>query len=88
MTNQEIFEKAISKLDYPLHKIEISWSTDDLLSRAIDMEGENWESIYDIAKFTEALENIKSKHDANLGITWDTIDFALNYYCRKGSKDG
>lgn len=37
--------------------------------------------IYDRSKFEYALERMIGKHDANIGITWDTIDHYLNEYC-------
>lgn len=39
--------------------------------------------IYDSNKFKDALDDMISSHDAEHGITWDTIDFYLNDYCKK-----
>jgi hypothetical protein len=36
---------------------------------------------YDRTKFELALSNMVRKHDATLGITWDTIDYYLDEYC-------
>ncbi len=38
---------------------------------------------YDPAKFQYALERMIDKHDASIGITWNTIDFFLDEYCLK-----
>jgi len=60
----------------------ISWSTDDFIQCAYDSKGESWKDFYDESKFVEALDNMIDKHDAMLGITWDTIRTYLDLYCR------
>jgi hypothetical protein len=60
----------------------ISWSTDDFIQGAYDAKGESWKDFYDESKFVEALDNMIDKHDAMLGITWDTIRTYLDLYCR------
>lgn len=40
-----------------------------------------WQDVYDENKFEEALDRMVNKHDASIGITWDTIDFWLNEMC-------
>lgn len=66
------------------------WGIDDLESRAISMEAElnedgepvgKFKQLYDRSKFPETLRNIGHDHDANYGITWDTLDYYLNTYC-------
>jgi hypothetical protein len=42
---------------------------------------ENWEQIYDKSKFSYELEQMISQHDANIGITWETIDAHL-FFCK------
>ena len=76
------------------NKRSIVWSVDDFLQQAIN----NWEShdksvlypsancwqdIYDESKFQNALYEMIRKHDANYGITWETIKFYLDEYCLK-----
>lgn len=41
---------------------------------------------YDPDKFQEALEIMIDKHDASIGITWDTIDAYLDDHCLKQIK--
>lgn len=36
---------------------------------------------YDSDKFEDALYEMIRKHDATIGITWDTVDYYLNEYC-------
>lgn len=42
-----------------------------------------WQDVYDESKFQEALEMMIHKHDATIGITWETIDFWLDEMCLK-----
>ena len=35
----------------------------------------NWEQLYDKTKFPQMLEKMIKNHDANEGITWQTIEF-------------
>jgi len=46
-------------------------------------DASNYLQKYDPVKFQEALELMINKHDATIGITWDTIDFYLDEYCLK-----
>ena len=71
-----------------IHENCIQWSIYDFESRAKEteeMEAEVNESEiiqrYDRTKFELALSNMVRKHDATLGITWDTIDYYLDEYC-------
>lgn len=59
----------------------IQWSVDDFKSRAIDYKGDDWEEYYDKNKFKQALAEMIYRHDAENGITWDTIDYYLDYMC-------
>ena len=45
-----------------------------------------WQDVYDEEEFEEALEIMINKHDANYGISWDTVDFYLDEYCLKEKK--
>lgn len=40
-----------------------------------------WQHVFDSSKFEEALFTMIRKHDASLGISWDTIDFYLDDMC-------
>lgn len=61
----------------------ITWGVDDFISRAQDAEergeteGLTWQEYYDEEAFEEACIEMVRRHDANYGITWDSIDCAL-----------
>lgn len=63
-------------------KRSISWSTEDFVSRAKDMYGNNWEQYFDKELFEEQLYEMMRHHDANFGITWGHIDAYLDN-CKK-----
>lgn len=65
----------------------IFWSVEDFEARAEsnfndlkeynpeELENINtWEELYDKSKFAEELEKMINSHDANFGITWETLD--------------
>ncbi len=62
----------------------ISWSIDDFESIALqNCEGDiNWDQYYNRDMFQSALEDMCQKHDATIGITWDTINYYLETYCK------
>lgn len=43
----------------------------------------DWKDYYDESKFEEALDQMIHKHDAEYGITWESIKFWLNELCVK-----
>ena len=43
----------------------------------------SWQDFYDEEEFSGALIDMINDHDANIGITWDTISFHLDESCRK-----
>ena len=43
----------------------------------------NWKDYYDESKFEEALDRMIHKHDAEYGITWESIKYYLNEMCVK-----
>lgn len=43
----------------------------------------NWKDYYDESKFEEALNRMIHKHDAEYGITWESIKYYLNEMCIK-----
>lgn len=74
--------------EYP-DVINISWCTEDFESRAIDKETmadttseDEPTPIYDRRKFAFGLDRMKHFHDCNEGITWDTVDYFLDEYCK------
>jgi hypothetical protein len=61
----------------------IYWSVIDFQYRAEKLKGENWREFYNEEEFENALATMCDKHDANIGITWDSIDYYLDYMCKK-----
>lgn len=53
----------------------VKWSVEDFTWRAKDIGYEITEE-----KAQEALERMIEKHDCELGITWDTVDFFIEEY--------
>jgi hypothetical protein len=68
-------------------KHSISWSIEDFETQAANRCDGEWKNVYDETKFEETLENMIRHHDAIIGITWDTIDYYLEEYCRKPEKE-
>ena len=56
--------------------IFIEWCVEDVQEVRPDL---NDEQAYEVLKF------VKDKHDATLGITWDTLDYAADYLYSKGA---
>jgi len=62
----------------------VRWSTEDFKHQAImATSAEEWDLYYNKDMFQPALEEMIRKHDASVGITWDTIDYYLETYCSK-----
>jgi hypothetical protein len=75
-----------SKVEDELNDIAcraVSWHVDDFINQAQLAEGEDWEEWYDKDEFERALCLMIEKHDASIGINWDTVDYYLETYCRK-----
>ena len=62
----------------------IGWSVEDFKYQAHNSPNP---SIYDKTKFQNTLDIMINKHDANIGITWETIDYYLNEHCIKETED-
>ena len=86
-----INEETYDFLDHIIDNIEtlagesVRWSVDDFLTQALNKENvieAKYLKKYDPSKFQEALERMIDKHDAPIGITWDTIDFYLDEMCK------
>jgi hypothetical protein len=62
----------------------ISWSEEDFEGQAIQNcnGADDWDLYYNKDMFIIALHEMISKHDASIGITWDTIDYYLDTYCK------
>lgn len=60
----------------------VRWSIEDFKYAAKLKRGEDWEEWYDKNRFDEALNNMINKHDCSYGITWNTVEYYLNEYCR------
>lgn len=67
-------------------KQSISWSVDDFQALAIEKCNDNdeqlWGQYYNKDMFEAALEDMISHHDCSVGITWDTVDYYLETYCK------
>lgn len=61
----------------------VSWSISDFESIAKELSGDTWELIYDKRLFQQALEKMVKNHDTTEGITWNTIHYYLDEYCKK-----
>ena len=64
----------------------VHWTAEDFEMRARDIADDEWDEVYDKTKFQDALENMLRHHDAEIGITWETVRVYLNEYCRKEKK--
>ena len=71
-----------------IFKLPIYWSVEDFENTAdrlfCELQNDNpkefenftnWEQFYDKTKFPQMLEQMIKNHDANEGITWQTIEF-------------
>ena len=57
----------------------VFWSILDFEDRARKAEGIEGIELYDRDLFPKALDMMIETHDANVGITWETIDFWLEW---------
>jgi hypothetical protein len=60
----------------------IFWNTTDFEDRARRIEEDEGMELFDRTLFSEALNKMLEDHDANYGITWDTVDYWLLYWCK------
>ena len=68
---------------YPPSIVPLTWSVEDFEAEAERLVGENWKDIYDESKFEDALFEMIDNHDAEWGISWNSVAFYLNQYCKK-----
>lgn len=69
-------EAKIAELEEQLSR-SIIWCIDDFEYRARERES-NGIHLYDRSKFEDALSDMIRKHDAELGISWTTVDCYLD----------
>jgi hypothetical protein len=70
-------DRILSDFDELMNQSITSWCVEDLEFRARETYGDEWEKYYDKSKFQENLEYMIKKHDASIGINWNTIDVYL-----------
>lgn len=87
----KVFPREVQLIENILEDVRrtsITWSVEDFEDRAEEKKGENWRDFYDETKFEDALESMIHHHDAEYGITWDSIDYYLDEMCiRKEEED-
>lgn len=67
-----------------LSRQSVRWMEEDFEKQAIEnYDPFTWEIYYDKSKFKEALEEMIYRHDCQLGITWDTVEYYLEEYCKR-----
>lgn len=66
--SQEDAYKALK--EYWRERIAVSWSVDDVIGRAEDRDIKLTED-----QALDILSLLESKHDCNIGINWDVIDY-------------
>jgi hypothetical protein len=72
-------ETDLAAAEEKLRNEAVIWSVEDFEQQAIDYEENHCYGlqVFDRRKFQEALNTMIRKHDATIGITWDTIDCYL-----------
>lgn len=78
MKNYKKLYEDLSKEFEQYKKESVKWSVEDFLSLEVEGFRINQEQAQ------EALERMIQKHDAGLGISWDTLEY---YYEEYGTKD-
>ena len=89
----DVYEIQLIK-DYRDGYRGIYWHVDDFELKACELE--EWKCamnpeltrpLYDRSQFEDALNAMIDRHDANIGISWDTVAIYLNEYCLIQNKD-
>jgi hypothetical protein len=73
----------IEKVLEDLSKSCVQWSVEDFASMAEQKKGIDWKDWYDENEFEYALYEMIRKHDAEHGISWDTVKYYLDEFCWK-----
>ena len=79
--------RLIEQIIEDVRRTSVTWSVEDFEGRAEEKKGENWRDFYDETKFEDALESMIHHHDAEYGITWDSIDYYLDEMCIKKKEE-
>ena len=83
----DVYEIQLIK-DYRDGYRSVYWHVDDFELKACELE--EWKCamnpelispLYDRSQFEEALDAMINRHDANIGINWDTVNIYLDEYC-------
>ena len=88
--------EAALRLLEEFKKRSIIWDVEDFENWARDIESREseedfWDTdidvpekfkLYDRSKFEQAFLTMIRRHDCTIGITWDTIEFYLDEYCK------
>lgn len=64
-------------------QLAIIWTVADFEFKARELEREAIGSIYDRKTFEDTLVKMIENHNKEQGITWKTVEFYLNKYCKK-----
>lgn len=95
----KLFEQA---KDYQeeKNKRSIVWSIEDFIIQAMNnwentkksfediyKDATCWQDVYDETKFQEQLYAMVNNHDAEYGVSWETINFHLDEYCLKNKEN-
>lgn len=85
------FHQKDEPAKYP-ETISLVWSIGDFEGKAQELEGvypdegdqytDETPMLYDRSKFGEALQLMERRHDCNYGVTWETVEYFLDEYCR------
>lgn len=63
--------------DKQVDSVDITWCVDDVFTLMYDEEQESYtEEDYEIAR--AVLQYAKNHHDANVGVNWESLEWALN----------
>ena len=73
-------EAEVARLKEKLSR-SVTWSIEDFETVANEQEISKNTVIYDRSKFEEALRIMVHRHDATIGISWDTVEFWLDEVC-------
>ena len=61
----------------------VRWDEEDFQHAAIQKTNETeWQVYYNKEAFSTALYEMVHRHDASIGITWDTVYYYLDEYCK------
>lgn len=80
-------EDVINELNV-LSRQCVRWLPEDFETMAAEQYDEkSWRNYYDETKFVTALENMVSNINNELGVTWDTLKYYLDHYCKRSKAE-